>query len=121
MATRVQRLVALAVFGAAWGASAKVYVEFRPRMSMAGAYDDNIQMNGSGGDAFGQATPGLKLDIFGEHNLHVDLDCQAGLARLAHPQEFGLSSGAFATNESCQLGTRVHLSSRDKLALRTFV
>ena len=120
MGARAQRLVTLAVLLAAWGASAKVYVEFRPRLSLGGAYDDNIQMNGSGADGFGQATPGLKLDLFGEHDLHLDLDCQAGLARLAHPQEFGLSSGAFASNESCLVGTRVKLSPRDKLALRTF-
>src|SRR5213596_658069 len=110
MATRAQLLVALAALLAARGASAKVYIEFRPRMSMMGGYDDNVRLNGSGADAFGQAVPGLKVDLFGEHQLHLDLDCQAGLARLAHPQEFGLSSGAFAANESCALGTKVHLS-----------
>lgn len=109
----------LAAFVAAGSASAKVYVEFRPRMSMMGGYDDNVRLNGAGGDAFGQAVPGLKLDLFGEHDLHLDLDCQAGLARLAHPQEFGLSSGAFATSESCALGTKVRLSPRDRLSLKT--
>ena len=119
MATRANMLVALAALLAAQGASAKVYIEFRPRMSMMGGYDDNVRMNGAGGDGFGQAVPGLKLDLFGEHDLHLDLDCQAGLARLAHPQEFGLSSGAFASNETCALGTKVNLSARDRLKLRT--
>lgn len=112
-------LVAFAALLAAGGASAKVYIEFRPRMSLMGGYDDNVQMNGSGADAFGQAVPGLKLDLFGEHDLHVDLDCQAGLARLVHPQEFGLSSGAFAANETCALGTRVRMSPRDRLLIRS--
>src|SRR5207245_715774 len=61
--------------------------------------------------------PGIKLDLFGEHDLHMAVDCQAGLARLAHPQQFGLSSG-FATNETCNLETRLHLSPRDKLHFR---
>jgi len=111
--------VFLAASLAAWGASAKVYIEFRPRMSVMGGYNDNVQLNGSGADSFGQAVPGLKLDLFGDHQLHLDLDCQAGLARLAHPQEFGLSSGAFASSETCTLGTRVHLSPEDRLLLRT--
>jgi len=112
-------LVAAAALAAAGPASAKVYVEFRPRMSLMGGYDDNVQLNGSGGDGIGQAVPGLKLDIFGEHDLHLDLDCQAGVARLAHPQEFGISSGAFADNETCVLGTKVKMSDRDKFTLRT--
>ena len=121
MATRTQfaLLVALGVALGAGEAAAKVYIEFRPRMSIMGGYDDNVRINGSGGDGFGQAVPGLKLDLFGEHDLHVDLDCQAGLARLVHPQEFGLSSNAFAANETCMLGTRVHLSPRDRLLFRT--
>jgi hypothetical protein len=112
--------IALATLSAALlatAAQAKVYVEFRPRMSLMGGYDDNVQLNGTGGDAFGQAVPGLKLDVFGEHDLHLDLDCQAGLARLAHPQEFGISSGAFAANETCLMGTRLKLDDRDKLTL----
>lgn len=127
MATRkhIALHVALAALSAAWGASAKVYIEFRPRMSMMGGYNDNVFLGtvpgatGTGADGFGQVAPGLKLDLFGEHDLHVDLDCQAGLARLAHPQEFGLSSGAFATNETCGLGTKVHLSPRDRLLIRS--
>ena len=121
MATRTQLAlhVALAALLAAGGAGAKVYIEFRPRLSLMGGYDDNVRLNGSGADSFGQAAPGLKLDLFGEHDLHVDLDCQAGLARLAHPQEFGLSSSAFAANENCALGTKVHLSPRDRLLIKS--
>ncbi len=118
-ANRLALLVAFGALLAAEGAGAKVYIEWRPRMSLMGGYDDNVQLNGSGGDGFGQAVPGIKLDIFGDHALHVDADCQAGIARLVHPQEFGIDSGAFASNETCAVGTRVHLSARDKLQLRT--
>lgn len=125
MAARTKLLVALAALLAARGASAKVYLEFRPRMTMMGGYDDNVMLGkvtGSesiGGDGFGQVAPGLKLDLFGDHDLHLDLDCQAGLARLAHPREFQLSSGAFAANETCALGTKVRLSTRDRLVLHS--
>src|SRR5919204_197183 len=118
-ATRLAPLVAFASLLAARGAEAKVYLEWRPRMSLMAGYNDNVLLNGSGADGFGQAVPGLKLDVFGEHNLHVDVDCQVGLARLAHPQEFGLSNGAFASNETCALATRVNLSPRDKLQFRS--
>lgn len=121
MTARTQLALFLVVLLSAWGASAKVYIEWRPRMSMMGGYDDNITLHGTGGDAFGQAQPGLKLDLFGDHDLHIDLDCQAGLARLAHPEEFGLSSSAFAANESCALGTKVKMSPRDKLLLHGVV
>ena len=117
-ATRLALLVAFAALLAARGAGAKVYVEWRPRMSLMGGYNDNVLLNGSGADGFGQAVPGLKLDLFGEHNLHLAVDCQAGLARLAHPEQFGLSSGALAANETCNMETRVHLSPRDKLHFR---
>lgn len=118
-ATRIALLVAFAALLGAGGASAKVYVEWRPRMSLMAGYNDNVLLNGTGADSFGQAVPGIKLDLFGDHDLHVDVDCQAGLARLAHPQDFGLSSGAFAANETCLLGTKVHLSPRDKLQIRS--
>lgn len=116
-ANRLALLVAFGALLACWGADAKVYIEWRPRMSLMGGYDDNVQLTGSGGDGFGQAIPGLKLDIFGEHALHVAVDCQAGIARLAHPEQFGLSSSAFASNETCAVGTRVHLSERDHLQI----
>jgi hypothetical protein len=117
-ATRLALLVAFAALLTAGGAGAKVYIEWRPRMSLMAGYNDNVLLNGSGADGFGQAVPGIKLDLFGEHDLHLDVDCQAGLARLAHPQEFGLSGGAFAANETCALGTRLTLSPRDKLQVR---
>ena len=127
MATRTQLAlhVALAALLAAGGAGAKVYLEFRPRVSLMAGYDDNVTLGfvpGSGAlgaDSFGQVAPGLKLDLFGEDGLHMDLDCQAGIARLVHPQQFGLSSNGVAGNESCALGTRVHLSQRDRLQFRT--
>lgn len=127
MATRTQLAlhVALAAVLAAGGAGAKVYVELRPRVSMMGGYDDNVTLGylpGTGQvgtDSFGQVVPGLKLDLFGEHDLHLDLDCQAGIARLAHPQQFGPSSSAFAGNETCAVGTKVHLSARDRLLIRS--
>ncbi len=118
-ATRFALLVAFAALLTSGGAGAKVYIEWRPRMSLMAGYNDNVLLNGSGADGFGQAVPGIKLDLFGDHNLHLDVDCQAGLARLAHPQEFGLSRGAFAANETCMLGTRVNLSARDKLQVRS--
>ncbi|MGE5047108.1 MAG: hypothetical protein ACM3PC_00965, partial [Deltaproteobacteria bacterium] len=62
---------------AAGSAAAKVYIEWRPRVSLMGGFDDNVQLNGNGGDGFGQAVPGIKLDIFGDHDLHMDVDCQA--------------------------------------------
>src|SRR5260370_8674394 len=108
-------LVALAALAAAPGASAKVYIDIRPRFSMMAGLDDNVRMDGSGTDSFGQAVPGLKLDIFGEHHLHLDLDCQPGIAPLAHPDPFGLSNGAFPSNETCALGLRDQLSPRTNL------
>ena len=116
-ATRLALLVAFAALLSARGAGAKVYIEWRPRMSLMAGYNDNVLLNGTGADGFGQAVPGIKLDLFGEHDLHMAVDCQAGLARLAHPEQFGLSSG-FATNETCNLETRLHLSPRDKLHFR---
>ena len=127
MATRTQLAlhVALAAALAAGGAGAKVYIELRPRVSLMGGYDDNVTLGfvpGQGGisaDGLGQVAPGLKLDLFGEHDLHMNLDCQAGIARLAHPLQFGLASSAFSTNETCALGTKVHLSPRDRLLIRS--
>ena len=118
-ATKHALRAAFAALLLAGGASAKAYVEWRPRLSLMGGYNDNVQLNGSGGDSFGQAVPGLKLDIFGDHALHVAADCQVGLARLANPESFGISSGTFASSETCLLDTRVHLSEQDKLQIRT--
>jgi hypothetical protein len=90
VATKLALRVAFAALLLAGGASAKVYIEWRPRMTLLAGYNDNVLLNGSGADSFGQAVPGIKLDLFGDHNLHVAVDCQAGLARLAHPESFGL-------------------------------
>lgn len=108
-----------ALLWAAWGASAKVYLEWRPRLSLMAGYNDNVELNGSGADGFGQVVPGLKLDIFGEHNLHVDLDCQAGLARLQNRPPSG--GDIYANSETCGVGTRLNMSPRDKLVLRSSV
>src|SRR5437899_13026109 len=86
-------------------------------MAVRAGNNDSVLLSGTGADGFGQAVPGIKLDIFGEHNLHVAVDCQAGLARLAHPEQFGLSSG-FATNETRNLETRLHPSPPDKPPFR---
>ena len=75
-ATRLAPLVAFAALLAAGEADAKVYVEWRPRISLMAGYNDNVLLNGSGADGFGQAVPGIKLDLFGEHNLHVAADCR---------------------------------------------
>src|SRR5437762_5974303 len=96
--------------------SAKVYVEVRPRATLLAGYDDNVQLDGRGADSFGQATPGLKLDLFGEHQLHLGVDCQAGIARLLHPEQFGLG-GAFAANETCTLGMKDELSEVTRLKI----
>jgi hypothetical protein len=124
--TRLALRVAFAALLLAGAASAKVYVEWRPRLSLMAGYNDNVLLGGvpkdpsdSRGDAFGQAVPGIKLDLFGDHGLRVALDCQVGIARFAQPDRFGLSSDAVATNETCLLATRVRLSPRDKLEIRS--
>ena len=114
MATRklLAMLVAAASVLEAPEASAKVYVQLRPRATLVAGYDDNVQLDGSGADSFGQAVPGLKLDVFGEHQLHLNLDCQAGLAKLLHPERFQRTSATLAANESCVVGFRDRLSAR---------
>ena len=49
----------------------------------------------------------------------IVLEEHVTIARLAHPESFGVSSNAFATNESCALGTRVNVSPRDKVLIRS--
>ncbi len=102
MATRVHipLLVALSAL-AAGPAGAKVYVEWKPRASFLAGFNDNVLLDGSGADGFGQARPGIRLDLFGDHQFHVDVDCQAGIGRLLHPDKFALNGGAFATSEQC--------------------
>jgi hypothetical protein len=94
-------LVALMAVAAARPASAKVYLEWKPRLSLFAGLNDNVLFDGSGGDAFGQARPGVRLDIFGDHQFHVDIDCQAGIGRLLHPDRFTINGGAFASAEQC--------------------
>jgi hypothetical protein len=110
--------VALATLFFAGEAAADTQWEWRPRVSAVGGYDDNIKIDGSGGDGFGQIVPGLKLDVFGEHQLRMAFDCSVGIARLADPNEFGFSNGRVFANEDCNLNTRVNLSERDKFLLR---
>jgi hypothetical protein len=105
-------LAALAAL-AALPARAKVYTEWRPRASIYAGYDDNVPLDGSGGDYFGQVRPGLKFDLYGDHHLRLDLDCQAGVGKLANPEKFGIEQGAFATSEQC-IGTF-----KDTLSTRT--
>lgn len=117
MAARMKALAAAtAVLFGAGAASAKVYIEIRPRASFVGGFNDNVQLDGKGSDAFGQATPGLKLDLFGDHQLHILVDCQAGIARLASPEKFGGGSG-IAGNETCEAQLRDHLSPRLRLRM----
>ncbi len=102
MARRVhiRLLVALSAL-AAGPAGAKVYVEWKPRASFLAGFNDNVLLDGSGADGFGQARPGIRLDLFGDHQFRVDVDCQAGIGRLLHPDKFALNGGAFATSEQC--------------------
>jgi len=58
-ATRLAPLVAFAALLAAGEAGAKVYVEWRPRISLMAGYNDNVLLNGSGADgSASDATPG---------------------------------------------------------------
>jgi hypothetical protein len=108
-------LLVAACCAAAAPASAKVYAEWTPRVSLLAGGDDNVPMNGTGGDFFGRAQPGLRLDLYGEHQMRVDLDCQASIARLAHPDRFQLDSGDFATGEQCRGWYRQRVSPRTSL------
>ena len=110
--THIPLLVAGAVLAAASPASAKVYVEWRPRASLFAGFNDNVLFDGSGADGFGQARPGLRLDIFGDHQFHIDVDCQAGIGRLLHPDRFTVNGGAFASSEQCVANYRDRYSPR---------
>jgi hypothetical protein len=124
MAARIHiaRLVAAAavVATAAGPASAKVYAELRPRMTLLGGVDDNVALDGTGADYFGRAQPGLKLDIFGDHRMHVNLDCQVGLARLGHPNRFEAhTESQFGTGGQCEGGYTERWSPRLQMHLRS--
>jgi hypothetical protein len=111
-------LVALAGFFRTGAAAADTETIWQPRVSATGGYDDNVQINGSGGDGFGQISPGVKVNVYGEHRLRVGFDCEVGLARLARPDEFGFSSSSIFADEYCSLDTSVNLSARDKFKIR---
>jgi hypothetical protein len=111
-------ITALIVASVAGAAKADTQWEWRPRISAVGGYDDNVLINGSGGDGFGQIAPGLKLDVFGEHEMHVNADCQVGLARLARPEQYNFDSGSVFANENCGIGWKQHFSDRDKFSMK---
>jgi hypothetical protein len=111
-------LVALPGFFRTGAAAADTETIWQPRVSATGGYDDNVQINGSGGDGFGQISPGVKVNVYGEHRLRVGFDCEVGLARLARPDEFGFSSSSIFADEYCSLDTSVNLSARDKFKIR---
>jgi len=108
----ISLLVAVSALAAAGPASAKVYVQWKPRASLFAGFNDNVLLDGSGADGFGQARPGIRLDLFGDHQFHVDVDCQAGIGRLLHPDKFTLNGGAFATSEQCIAHYRDRWSTR---------
>src|SRR5919108_263499 len=105
-------LVAASALAASWPASAKVYLEWKPRVSLLAGYNDNILFDGSGSDGVGQARGGVKLDIFGDHEFHIDADCQAGFGRLLHPDRFSRDGGSFASSEDCTASYRDRYSPR---------
>jgi hypothetical protein len=120
MKDKIVLLVALAGFLKTAVASADTETVWQPRISLVGGYDDNVLVTGAGGDGFGQISPGLKLNVYGEHQLRVGFDCQVGLASLTRPNQFqaeGLNQTVFA-DENCHLDTRVNLDERDKFNLR---
>src|SRR5438128_10730603 len=82
-----------AAIAVAGPAGAKVYVEWKPRASLFAGFNDNVLLDGSGGDGFGQARPGIRLDLFGDHQFHIDVDCQAGIGRLLHPDKSAPAGG----------------------------
>ena len=115
-------IAAAGTCGFAAGANAKVYTEVRPRLSLLAGVDDNVPLDGTGGDSFGRAQPGLRLDIYGDHKMHVDIDCQASLARLGHPDRFRDREGSpsdFATGEQCAAGYSERLSNRMQVRVRS--
>jgi hypothetical protein len=112
VAARIHISLLAAAIAVAGPASAKVYVQWKPRASFFAGFNDNVLLDGSGADGFGQARPGIRLDLFGDHQFHVDVDCQAGLGRLLHPDKFALDGGAFATSEQCIAHYKDHWSPR---------
>ncbi|GAC1603096.1 MAG: hypothetical protein NVS4B10_15520 [Myxococcales bacterium] len=91
-------------------AQARIYTQVRPRVAIGALYDDNVRFDGTGGDALGEAVPGLKLNFFGAHQLRLGFDCQASIARLARPERFGNPGGGYANGGVCEIGLRDQLA-----------
>jgi hypothetical protein len=108
----VARALALLAAALPFAAQARIYSVVRPRISLGAAFDDNVRFDGSGGDALSEAIPGLKLELFGEHHLRAMFDCQANIARLAHPDRFGYTGSGFANGGACAMDLRDQLSER---------
>lgn len=106
-------LCLLAALGPA-AAEAKIYSVWQPRLSLAAGYDDNVKFDGSGGDALGEAVPGLKLGLFGDHQLHLALDCEASVARLVNPERFSPNGSSFSNSAACRADFKDRLSERLK-------
>jgi hypothetical protein len=104
---------AAALFSAA--AHAKVYSEWQPRLMVGAGYDDNILLDASGGDAYGQVVPGLKLYLFGDHGMRTVFDCQVGLSRLARPGLYAAAGGDSVMNQLCGVDFRSRLGTRTAL------
>jgi hypothetical protein len=90
-------------------ASAKIYSVWQPRLTVAAGYDDNVKFDGAGGDGLGEAIPGFKLGLFGDHQMHLALDCQANVARLLNPNRFSNVGNGFANSALCRADFRDRL------------
>jgi hypothetical protein len=108
-------LAASALLCGAGAARAKVYTEWQPRVTVGAGYDDNILLDGQGGDPFGQVMPGLKLFLFGDHGLRSTLDCQVGLSRLQHPDAFQAAGGTMVLDQLCGVDVKSRLGTRSAL------
>jgi hypothetical protein len=113
-ATHIRAALAAATL-AAGAAQAHVYSEWQPRLSIGGGYDDNVLLDGSGGDGYGQVLPGLKLYLFGDHGLKSTIDCQVGFSRLADPQLYPAAQGDLVLNNLCLADLKTRLGSRSAL------
>lgn len=102
-----------ALFPAA--AQAKIYAEWQPRVTVGAGYDDNILLDASGGDGYGQVVPGLKLYLFGDHGMRTVFDCQVGLSRLARPEIYAAAGGDAVLNQLCGVDYRSRLGTRTAL------
>ncbi len=106
---------ALALLAASTAASAKVYLEWQPRVTVGAGYDNNILLDGQGGDGFGQILPGLKLNLFGDHGLKSTIDCSVGFSRLERPEQYPAANGDLVLNQLCAADFRSRLGTRTAL------